>query len=185
MDAAPAHAAPTLDDLTAHFGSLLGIGEPVPEDALRAAVDDPVYARHLMGSRGAPEVVRLLLRNPPPAESLAAAPASAAPAHDGRSAGALAVRAAAALGRWAAAGFRTVDEAALRRRLDACARCEHLSAPPEGRLYRIAALGADDPRVCGLCGCVAANKARLPGEACPAPHATLSGLTRWAEPPRG
>lgn len=180
MDAAPAHAPPALEDLTAHFGTLLGIGEPVPEAALRAAVDNPVYARHLLGSRGAPDVVRLLLRNPP-----APAAPPGAPAREGHSAGALAVRAAAALGRWAAAGFRKVDEATLQRRLGACAGCEHLSAPPEGRLYQIAALGADDPRVCGLCGCVAASKARLPGESCPAAHATLPGLTRWAEPRRG
>lgn len=184
MDAAPAHDAPTLQELSTHFGTLLGIGEAVPENALRAAVDNPVYARHLMGSRGSTEVVRQLLRNPPPPSAEAPADGGA-PEAEAHSAGALAGRAVAALGRWAAAGFRKVDEPMLQRRLDACAACPHLSAPPQGALYQLAALGADDPRVCGACGCVAARKARFPGEACPAPHPTLSGLNRWGEPRSG
>jgi hypothetical protein len=168
-------AAPTFDELTTHFGALLGLDEAAPEDALRAAVDDPVYARHLMGSRGAPAAVRHLLRNPPRRAAAPAEPPSTA---------ALTVRAAAALGRWAAAGFKTVDEPTLRRRREACLGCEHLADPPEKVLYQIAARGADDPRVCALCGCVAANKARLPGESCPAPHPSVPGLTRWGEPSR-
>lgn len=36
--------------------------------------------------------------------------------------------------------------------------------------------------ICGLCGCVAAKKARLPHEACPGPDPRDPTQTRWGEP---
>src|SRR3954471_10697951 len=131
-------------EMRQRFGDLLGADANPSEAAFRAAVDDPVYARHLLGSRGASEVVKALLEAPPPA----------APEHSGV---ALVARASKAMARWAAAGFATVDAAALERRLAACSACVHLRVGSERG-------------VCGLCGCPVARKAKLATESCPGAH---------------
>jgi hypothetical protein len=59
------------------------------------------------------------------------------------------------MARFAASGFKTVDEESHRRRMDECGRCE----------YRA------DTR-CTFCGCFVAKKAWLPHEDCP--------IGRWA-----
>jgi hypothetical protein len=159
----------TPDDACRAFGEFLGVGEAVPPAALRAALADPVYARKLVGSRGAPDAIRYLLARPPAHGD--------APAH---SDGELVAGAAKALARWVFAGLKRVDDAVYERRLAACRSCEHLAKPTGSVLYALA--GAGDERTCGLCGCVAAKKAALPTEACPAMDAARPGYTRWGEP---
>jgi hypothetical protein len=158
-----------VEELRRRFGELLGTSNGVSPEAFRAAVENPVYARYLMGSRGAPETVQMLLDSPPPRP--AAEP----------SVGTLARRASKAFARWAAAGFSVVDDVTLQRRLAACGACEHLAESSQRPVERIAGLGLTDRSTCALCGCPVRRKAKLPTERCPAPHPTLSGLSRWSE----
>jgi hypothetical protein len=102
-----------------------------------------------------------------------------------RSSASLVLQASRSLLRWAAGSFKVVDDDHYARRMAACGSCEHLRAPAGNLVHDI--VRAIDPaaRVCGLCGCVAAKKARLPHESCPAadPHDTT--VTRWGEPRAG
>lgn len=158
----------SLDARCGQLAELLELEEPVREEVLLAALADEQYARNLLTCRRAPALMRYLLANPPRTE-----PDSTLE---------LAQRAASAFGRWAMAGFSTVDEATYRRRLDRCAGCPHLKAPDSHqRLYQVVSRGAH-PSVCGRCGCVVARKARLTSEHCPDVHPDDPALTRWGEP---
>jgi hypothetical protein len=91
-----------------------------------------------------------------------AAPASTAATAPARSTLSLAAQAAAALVKWGKAGFTQVDADTYARRTSACDACPHLLEPPDGIAYSIRLKRGEDLRACGLCGCVASRKARLP-----------------------
>ncbi|MGH9350520.1 MAG: hypothetical protein ACRD26_25015 [Vicinamibacterales bacterium] len=163
----------SVHEACARLGDLLGLDRPVPEPVLRAVVGDDRYARYLMASRGAPDVLESLLANPPVPKATAVAPSLPGTAT-------LIAEAASALLRWGRSGFGHVDDETYRRRLAACSSCEHLTEAPDTTLYN-AVLAADDRRICRLCGCGVATKARLSSESCPViePGDTV---TRWGEP---
>lgn len=140
----------------AALGQLLGLGKPVPEEVLTAALEDDAYARNLLLCRRDPDLLEHLLGNPPrQAPRLRRAE--------------LATRAAGALARWAGTGFATVEEDVRRRRLEACEACPDLTT------------GSGAP-TCALCGCRVEWKARLSSESCPAADEESPDLTRWGEP---
>jgi hypothetical protein len=149
----------------------LGLGEPVSERVLAAALHSPSYATNLLVSRESPVFLSQLLANPP-----------AAPEPD-LSATELMKRAAEALWRWSKAGFTRVNEEVLERRLSACEACPNLSTPPEtrSRLYALAGTAAGSRSVCRLCGCPVARKAAMAFEACPDSDPERPGLSRWGE----
>jgi hypothetical protein len=151
------------------LGEMLGLGEPVSEQVLAAALHDRTYARNLLATREAPELLRPLLEMPPEAPEQ---PTTVA----------MASGLAKALARWASTGFTMVEEAVYERRLQACSSCPHeVQAVSHPKLYRLVA-GAERPKVCGLCGCSIARKARLVSESCPAADEQHPGFTRWGEP---
>jgi len=153
-----------------HMRLVLGVEREVPEAALLAAVENPAYADNLLTCRRDPELLDYLLANPPPRRG-------------GPSNVDLMARGARAIALWAKAGFTVVDDATLRRRLEACGICPDLCKPPRSSLlYRAAGADLDAKSVCGRCGCVVNNKARLPTETCPAPHPEIAGRNRWDEP---
>lgn len=102
-----------------------------------------------------------------------------------RSTASLVFQASRSLLRWAAGSFKTVDDEHHARRMAACGSCEHLRAPAGNLVHDL--IRAIDPasKVCGLCGCVAAKKARLPHESCPAADPHDPTMTRWGEPHAG
>jgi hypothetical protein len=152
------------------LGEILGLEGPVPEPVFHAAVHDAAYARNLLTCRRAPALLRHLLDNPPAVEP--------------DSAMALLRRASQALVGWSRTGFTTVDEATYERRVTACLRCPHLmEADRHRRMYR-AVTGSDRPKVCGLCGCAVAQKARRTSERCPGEDPEHPDLNRWGEPRR-
>ena len=166
--------AGSLDPMCYKFGEILGLDGPVPPAALQAALRNPVYARHLLGCRGFPDTLNQLLAHPPrvhrddrPSE------------HTNRE---LLAEASKALVRWAKAGFTTVDDETYNRRINACLKCEHLTAPPSRALYKLLRRKDQEQKICFLCGCIVTKKARLPTENCPASHPSLEGLSRWEEP---
>jgi hypothetical protein len=155
------------------FGEILGIGEPVAESVLAAAIENPTYATNLLVCRGRPDLLATLLSRPPRRRDAAA-----------MSSGELMRKGVEALWRWGRTGFSVVEDAVLQRRLAACETCPNLSSPPADKklLYVLAgSMGTRQP-VCRRCGCVVTRKARLPGESCPDPHPELPGVSRWSEP---
>jgi hypothetical protein len=167
-----------VDELSAHcveMAAILGLDEPVPEAALRAAIADESYAHNLLVSRGHQEFLGHLLANPP-----AVRPGGA------ESIGGMQLvkSATQSLARWARTGFSTVDESTYQKRLSGCAECHHLQAPPEARriLYRLAGTVGQGRAVCGECGCVVTVKARRVSDTCPVAHPEQQGLNRWLEP---
>lgn len=162
------------DDHRRAFGDMLGLGGPVPDAALRAALYDGTYAQSLFAAReGDPRHLRRLLDEPPEVEEIAEKSPQARQAK-------LVRRAAKALALWASDLFATVDDETLRRRRDACAACEHATRPPDLLLYRLA--GGLEQTICELCGCNLVQKTRFPEASCPALHPRLPGMTRWGEP---
>ncbi len=169
-------AATTLDEMEARLSSHLGTGRPIPTAAVRRALTDERYAGYLIACRESPDMLEMLLADP------ANAPFERQEALVEHSNPELIGKAAAALIRWGASGFSKVDAATFERRFDACRHCPNLVDPPDRLIYKIS-LGSDaDRRVCSACGCVAARKARLPGESCPVADPEHPTLTRWGEP---
>ena len=71
------HLVSDMEEAQRRLAALLGREEPVSAEVLRAAVEDPLYAMHLMVSRSSPELLAILLQRPPapragPAEAGAA-----------------------------------------------------------------------------------------------------------------
>ena len=149
----------------------LGLEQPLGEDVVRAAAEDPIYAHHLRVCRNAPDLLRSLLANPPRARERVEASDLE-----------LIGKAAKALWNWRKAGFSKVDTATFERRWSACTACPHLVQPPDRTLYRLTSFQEGDNRVCNLCGCVASRKVQLPTETCPTAHPDDPALTRWSEP---
>jgi hypothetical protein len=156
------------ETLRREYAQLLGVEEPISEAVLWAMAEDPSYARRLFACRSAPQVMTLMLQNPP-------APARA------QSAAELIATASTALARWAGAGFAVLAEDEIERRLDACLACPNLSAP-RSVLQKLAGLAAADGRVCGLCGCNVARKARMSTERCPGAAPDDASVNRWGQP---
>jgi hypothetical protein len=179
------------DELREHVGHALGLDRPVPGGVLRRAMVDSEFAHRLLVSRGSPGFLAALIDEPKnQAYELPGFPPDRLDRTDGtvpgeatpRSNGELARRAAKALIGWGRAGFTQVDDQTYERRLDACRACPHLVQPPQKLVYRIGGRGAEDPRICDLCGCVVTRKARLPREQCPGADPADPARTRWGEP---
>jgi len=168
--------AASLERQCEEMAAILGVGGPVREEVLRAALADPTYAQHLLVCRGDDEFLGQLMANPPRAQEPADAGAIGT--------GALLRRAAESLARWAATGFSGVPQERYQARLESCAACPHLQAPPGRRaaLYALAGAHAHDRSVCGRCGCGVAAKARRASDTCPEPHPERPGLNRWGDP---
>jgi hypothetical protein len=169
----------TIEEGCAELGEFLGLSGPVSSDVFYSAMQDATYARNLIISRSAPAFIKVLLDNPPlrfiePSRSAADRPAVE-----------LLAQAAKSLWAWSRSGLQKVSDETYRDRLAACGACPHHQAPPDRALYAIAAKVAgngDDRGICGLCGCLTANKARMASEACPDADPARAGFTRWGEP---
>lgn len=178
--------ASSLPEIRRRLGEHLGLGESVEESVVMAAIVYPDYGRRLMTAAGAPELVRHLIAAAPRVDPdhprfMHRTPSNTANIEAGSSLQ-LAADASASLLRWATRAFIPVDEATFARRWSACESCNYLSKAPDRVVYKIATALESDKRVCGRCGCVAARKARIPHESCPAAHPQDAALTRWGEP---
>jgi hypothetical protein len=91
-------------------------------------------------------------------------------------------KASGALVKWAKAGFTEVDKLVYNKRIAACAVCPHLRKPSAKAVYLVSKLAGGKQAVCGLCGCVASRKAKLPSETCPAKDPLNPEINRWGEP---
>lgn len=182
------HDGESWDDLRGRVGGTLGLDGPVPSPVLRRMMAEPAFAHNVLTCRNTPGFLLALFDDPrtrayhDAADDAPAAPAARRTASE-RSSAELLRSAAGALMRWGKAGFSTVDAATFQRRWEACQACAHLMEPPgEKLLYRVRLASDVDGRVCDACGCVAARKARLPGENCPVASDADPLLNRWGEP---
>lgn len=161
---------------------LLDRAELVSEAVLRAAIDDPLYAMHLLSSRTAPGLQDVLLENPPkPASLNMLSRATPGPAPD-QSPPAVLRRFGKAMIEWGKSGFKTVDEEVYLKRLTACSRCPDLHGKSEEPAPEHSDLPVSFGQTCGLCGCFVRAKARIQRESCPGRHPIDTWLSRWGEP---
>lgn len=186
----------SMEELCARLGTFLGYEQPVAPSVIRRFSADPEFAQNLITCRQTPAFLQVLLNSPetrkyeqpedkPPVQTqMAENSADPAPVRQ-RTSLELAAKAAKAFMKWGQAGFSQVDAATYQRRLDACRACPHFVEAGQQIVYRLATTEKDDRRkICNVCGCVVASKARLPGEACPMPHSEDPALNRWHEPIR-
>ncbi|MDZ3833120.1 MAG: hypothetical protein U0S50_15080 [Sphingopyxis sp.] len=172
----PFHEFASIEEGCTELGAFLGLQEPVARAVFVAAVHDGAYARNLIIARTAPAFLNRLLENPPPLP-----PADQEEASNVE----LLAKAAKSLWQWARSGMETASDDIYRRRLALCAACPHHRDPPKRAIYDLArpfTKGDAAQRICGLCGCITANKARLATENCPGDHPDRPGFTRWEEP---
>lgn len=90
-------------------------------------------------------------------------------------------RAAKAIWKWSRTGFATVDDEVFQRRLAVCLACPNMMKVPKRLIYRATSSGDADARMCVLCGCIIAHKARLASETCPDQDSSNPELNRWGE----
>ncbi|MCG3198599.1 MAG: hypothetical protein GHCLOJNM_03103 [bacterium] len=162
--------------VASHLHQILEFPDPIPEAVIRRAAEDPEFLHELIARRKSPEDLWDLFAS---ASELPPTDISEGKRHGPLR---LAARFLVSILKWAASGFRSVDPAQRRRRLDACARCPHQVNAPAGPLGRAVRRLTHDERICDLCGCSIACKVRLGSERCPDPHPFEEGLSRWGEP---
>lgn len=166
----------TIESLQHKIGSMLDLHEPVSEKVVRAILGNNRYAYHLVQCKDTPIFLNYLLEHP------TIIPEEALPSKNKISNGRLLAKAAKAFLRWGLSGFKRVDDTTFERRMTACFRCPYLIAPPNGAMYKLATVGmGEENRICQLCGCIAARKARLPTETCPDFTLEKPLVNRWGE----
>jgi hypothetical protein len=162
------------------LSALLGREEPVSVDVLRAAVEDPLYAMHLMASRSSPQLLAILLQRPPRREEDPLKQALPETAAD-QSKAALLSRFARSMFEWSKTGFELAPPEQHEARLAACRACPNLRAPTGSLFQRIAASAGLDGHTCTLCGCAVAAKSRIARETCPGADPNRPGFNRWGQ----
>ena len=160
------------------FGKILGLDEPVSESVLNAALSDSSYAHNLLTSRRSPTFLRHLLDNPPTDGIAKIKPEEKSDVQ-------LLKQISVAMWNWSKTGFSTVDDAVFQKRRDACMQCPNLEDVPDKLLYKVISGNDSNQKICSLCGCAVAKKARLSSESCPDKHPNQSGLSRWEEAYKG
>lgn len=166
---------PTVAEYARTLADELGLAQPLPHKAARAALYDPRFRQFLYRAQRAPNLLNDLIEHAP---SINARYTDAPEPHSTTH---LARHLASSMLAWSKQGFRTMDETQRLSRLAACRTCPHLGAPPDRLDYRIAKIGIDDQSVCTLCGCFVERKTKLPHERCPAQSDADPGLNRWGD----
>jgi len=172
-------ASDSFSEMCARMGAFLGMEEPLPENAMRRAIEDEEYANNLIACRDAPGFLKALI-NDPQNDSFA-------PKNDSVTNAQLIGRATKAFVKWGKAGFSVVDQKVLESRENACLGCENLMKP-EKVLQKLMSSKSKDQIgkratdcTCKACGCVISKKIRIPTEACPVEDKNRPGFNKWGE----
>ena len=162
-------SAATIEEAAARLGALLEMDGPAPIPATRRALEDPDFARALVGMRKLPAVRDRLLAG----KFRAAAPASATGS---------VLKAAGAVLKWGMEGLRPAKPWVIERRLAACNACEFQAEAPDTLVYRGAKVAVGkDAKICTICNCLTNTKAAISTESCPEPDPERPELSRWGE----
>lgn len=170
------------------LGRYLGLDRPVSRQVFATVIDNPTYATALFTARRAPAFRDHLLDHPEVCERTARKRPDETPDEataQGPSSATLLLKAAKSFVAWGRSGFKTADDALYTARLAACDACPHHTKPERKVAYQIAAAltgGTANRKICGLCGCVTQNKARLADERCPGQDPNRPGYSRWGDP---
>ena len=167
------------------LSELLGQKELVSVEVYHAALHHNTYLQNLITTKDTPAFLQHLLDNPPTVEVSEDGEGAKETEVTKKSNLALMSKASKSLAKWSKAKFKTVDNSVYEARFEACMGCEHFQDPPSKVLYKITTAtkkDKNDRKICGSCGCVISNKARLPHENCPLPHKEVEGMSRWMEP---
>lgn len=173
------------DAARVRLGEILNLEGPAPTDVLRRVGEDQKYMQYLVMLRDAPRLQRPLIDGvrkgwEPSQEALADEAEAQA---ELPSSAALAVKATKAFAKWGATGFRKIEHAEFEARWAACQACPNFKAPPDRVIYQgMKMVSSQDNNVCGLCGCTAKSKARMPTETCPGTDPNDPTRTRWGQP---
>ena len=170
------------EELRAKFSKFLGLNKPVTTGVMRRAMVDSNFAHRLLISRNSQGFLEALMSDPK--NRLYELHEDAATEAPQRSNLKLVGSMTKSLLRWSKAGFTHVDEEIYQQRTSTCKACPHLVEAPNNLVYKIRLTRKEDTKVCNLCGCIAARKARLSTETCPGAHPTQPGINRWGEPLR-
>jgi hypothetical protein len=162
-------------DIRMHFAEFLDLDEPVSEQVIQAAINNPLYRHHLFACRNTPEFLERLISNPPVSEKSL----SSNLYHQSNSE--IIAKGIKTLLNWSKVGFSVVDNETYEKRFSCCIQCPNLVEAPDRLIYRIISAKTVDSRICNVCGCVASKKASLPLESCPDKHPEYPHLNRWGE----
>lgn len=169
------------------LAQFLNLDEPVTRDVFFSMIEDSTYAANIIMTRHSRTFLDYLLRSPPRRFVSGPDNSTAQPEVIERSNTQLLKKAAQSLLIWSGSGAQLVSDEVYQTRLSACAACPHYIEPPKKLLYKAAELLSKSMsnnmpnKVCNLCGCVTANKAKLATESCPDNHLHRPGYSRWNE----
>lgn len=146
------------EDLQAALTQYLGLAEPIPQAVVDRARRDDKFASLLFRMANHPDLAHLVIEKE----------TAATPAMPHYTNGELLAGAAKSFLKWGMSGFSVTPQDELEHRMATCKACPNLQEAPDQNIYKIKLSKHADMRVCTLCGCVAARKARITGESCPA-----------------
>ena len=170
--------ATSLEEAATNLGAELGLTGPAPLAATKRALDEPLYARALLGLRKNPTLRDQFLSSPGTAKISAPTEASQATP----SAMALAKKATASVLKWGMDGLKPAAPWVIARRLEACNSCEFQKPAPDTLVYRGAkVVVGKDAKICASCDCLTNTKAAISTERCPEKNVNNPRLSRWDE----
>lgn len=178
MDKSSDSVAVDLEQARSELQVVLGAGVNVSVAVARRAMTDLVYQHRLLVSRSSPSMLEHVLADPGNAR-FADAPT---PDQPQRSSGELVAKAVGAMAAWARSGFALAGPETVKKRLDTCNACPHLTTPGDQVAYRLLPGGKARRSVCSRCGCAVSSKAKIAREICPDADPDNPGFTRWGDP---
>ncbi len=156
--------APTLEDAARLFGILLELDTAAPVAATQRAINDPRYARALIGTRKLPHIRNKLLSETKPTTPQ------------------LIRKASESVLKWGMEGMKPATPWVIERRLAACNACDHQVPAPETLIYRGAKVAVGkDAKICEACDCLTNTKAAIETERCPVRDPDNPELSKWGE----
>jgi hypothetical protein len=162
----------SLDELKKQVKSALDFEGELDDVLLKRLVSDPLFKHHFMICKSNPKMLSLLLRSTLKRQYLDERLSE-------RSTGELIKHGIEALAHWGRSGFSTVSDEIYVQRMAACRVCPHHVDAPDRGIFKLSSLGLKDDKICSLCGCNVARKARLTTEKCPSVNPEDPELSRW------
>ncbi|MBE9246549.1 hypothetical protein IQ223_19230 [Microcystis aeruginosa LEGE 00239] len=164
----------SLDNLKKQVKSALDFEGELDDALLQKLVSDPLFKHHFIICKSNPKMLSLLLQSTLKKQYLNEGVSE-------HSTGELIKHGLEALAHWGRSGFSTVSDEVYVQRMAACRVCPHHVDAPNHAIYKFSSLGLKDDKICSLCGCNVARKARLTTEKCPSASLENPEISRWGE----
>ena len=162
-----------IDEAKQQFRDHFNFKVNIPDELIESAAVDPLLAHHLQMIDGNDDMLQLLTGSKTNSADLT-----------DKTSKELVFSGLKTLIKWGNSGFKSISEGQFQKRWKTCQACPNLKDPGNQFVYgaakRILKPGSDQ-RVCGLCGCIAQQKAKIITENCPDESLTKPGYSRWNE----